>query len=119
MIDLHRLGKIVNKDKIRNEGMRKYFDKARKSATSKVPPQTSPPPQREVQQRGKQSCVESITEQASSLNISGAGRPPSALPKLDDCEVRRSPRIAKRVRSLTDQVKVDLSHCDSLYSVHG
>jgi len=102
----------VNKDKIRLEGMRKYFEKPRKDATTKLPPRGSPPPQRKGPQ-GQQGCVEKITEQASSLNISGAGcpsKPLSALPKLDECEVRRSPRIAKRVRSLTDQVSSITNH---------
>ena len=60
LFHLSRLGKIVNKDAIRGEGMKKYFENAR--AQKKQLKQPSPPPPE---------AMEAIAEKASSLSLSG------------------------------------------------
>ena len=96
-----RLGKVVNRDKIRNEGMRKYFESARKDTataskteaepgnqpTEQVTWNTSlgpytishsyPPPEQEQ--------VDEITERASSLKLSSKSK--VNPPKVSDVSV--------------------------------
>lgn len=94
---------MVNKDKVRNEGMRKYFEKPSNKKANSDP---SPP----VTQQGAD--LEEVTEQTSSLDISGAtskkrrsGRKQNSLPeRLLSDDVRRSPRLLKRARSTVDEV---------------
>ncbi|CAI8028534.1 hypothetical protein GBAR_LOCUS16259, partial [Geodia barretti] len=107
-----RLGKIVNKDRIRMDGIKKYFEKTRGRAKSQVTvPSHSKTLERNGDEGGKK--LADITNGTSTLSISqtcpGRGIVPSpqvtAL-QADDGEsgVRRSPRIvAKRIRSVANQ----------------
>ena len=118
-----RNGKIVEKAKLKNDGIMKYFDKSKLSKQAPPTSKEATPPTT-AKSNGK-SAVDEITQKASGLNISaGQGRvkgqtqtPPlassvSAIPghviseetNEDAGSVRRSPRLAKRARPLNDEV---------------
>jgi hypothetical protein len=127
-----RLGKIVNKDHIRNTGIRKYFDKVRKEAESQIAQKAVPASETvdlTTDMQGER--MDNITNGASSLSIGHMTNEPSATtagvvatqPKVatlrledDESGLRRSPRIvSKRVRSAIDQsVEFELSNSQDM-----
>ena len=82
---------MVDKDKVQNEGIPKYFERNKKSVS---PPNT----------------MTQVTEAASSLNISESSKKRLVCRKnvIPECvqmeDVRRSPRLLKRARSTVDEV---------------
>jgi hypothetical protein len=123
-----RSGKIVEKAKLKSDGIMKYFDK---SKLSKQAPPTSKQaiPPTTAKSNGK-AAVDEITQKASGLNISagqsqvkGQARAtsPSSVSAIPDHvisegtngdagSVRRSPRLAKRARPLNDDVSSNGSY---------
>ena len=95
----------------------KYFDK---SKLSKQAPPTSKEATPPATKSNGRAAVEEITQQASGLNIStgqikGQKAPPTSMSAIpghvisertngDAGSVRRSPRLAKRARPLSDEV---------------
>ena len=107
----YRLGKIVVKDKLRNEGMRKYFEKPKKDQKAVTTQEAT----HTVLDKGVGQITEgasglSITETTSSLHHQK--RKKAVIPQYvsEEQQARRSPRIAKRARSLVDEVSHTQTH---------
>ena len=125
-----RNGKIVEKAKLKTDGIMKYFDR---SKLSKQAPPTSKEATPPIAKSNGKAAVEEITQQASGLNISARKQqqgqikgqkvpPPSSVSAIPDHvinegtngdaggSVRRSPRLAKRARPLNDDVSKMYTH---------
>lgn len=106
--------KTVQKDAIKKEGFKKYFQIPQPIETPQSSPIKTP------------SKIEQLTEKASSLKI---GMPPPVKPLTaagwgEQEYVRRSPRLAKRARALTDEsVEFEISssqdHKDTAFNKMG
>ncbi len=129
----YRQGKVVDREKVLNEGIPKYFEKNKKSVSNlgsgsssanpgSGPSSANPGSGSSSANPGSGSSsanVEQVTEQASSLSItesssvaprtrsSGSKKATSLLPQhITTDDVRRSPRLQlKRARSTVDQVE--------------
>lgn len=99
-----RLGKVIDKEKVRSEGIPKYFEKKKKSFS----------PLDKMAQVTEQALGLNISESASSKKKTVGKR--RALPEcVQTDEVRRSPRLLKRARSTVDEgVEFDLSQSQDL-----
>ena len=126
-----RNGKIVEKAKLKTDGIMKYFDRSKLSKQAPPTSKEATPPT--TKSNGK-AAVEEITQQASGLNISARKQqqqgqvkdqkvpPPSLVSAIPDHvinegtngdaggSVRRSPRLAKRARPLNDDVSKMYTH---------